>query len=88
MVISRLTAKGKINLCLSVFQYLTGLRGLQEGTNRLYRFTKINKIFYQKIAKTFKDLFITPFKEFLFGLPRIEPRRVINIFMISTTLRV
>ena len=24
----------------------------------------------------------------LFGLPRIEPRRVINTFMISTTLRV
>ena len=40
--ISRLTAKGKIILCLSVFQYLTRLRGLQEGTYRLYRFTKIN----------------------------------------------
>ena len=42
VVISRLTAKGNIITCLSVFQYLTGLRGLQEGTYRLYRFTKIN----------------------------------------------
>ena len=42
VVISRLTAKGKIILCLSVFQYLTRLRGVQEGTYRLYRFTKIN----------------------------------------------
>ena len=41
-VISRLTAKGKITSCLSVIQYLTGLRGPQEGTYRLYRFTKIN----------------------------------------------
>ena len=42
VVICRLTAKGKIISCLRVFQYLTGLRGLQEGTYRLYRFTKIN----------------------------------------------
>ena len=42
VVISRLTAKRNIILCLSVFQYLTGLRGLQEETNRLYRFTKID----------------------------------------------
>ena len=60
VVISRLTANGKVILCLSVFQYLTGLRGLQEGTYRLYRFTKININIYQKIAKPFKDLFITP----------------------------
>ena len=42
VVISRLTAKGKIISCLSVIQYLTGPRGLQKGTYRLYRFTKIN----------------------------------------------
>ena len=42
VVISRLTAKGKIISYLKVFQYLTGLRGLQEGTYRLYRLTKIN----------------------------------------------
>ena len=42
VVVSRLTAKGKIISCLSVFQYLNGRRGLQEGTSHLYRFTKIN----------------------------------------------
>ena len=42
VVSSRLTAKEKIISCLSVLPYLTGLMGLQDGTYRLYRFTKIN----------------------------------------------
>ena len=65
VVIGRLTAKGKIISRLSAFQYLSGLRMLQEGTYHLYRFTKINIIFYQKIAKPFMDLFITPCREFI-----------------------
>ena len=41
---------------------------------------------YQKIAKPFKDLYypMQGIHNPLFGLPRIEPRRVINTFMIST----
>ena len=53
------TAKGKIISCLRVYQYLTGLVGLQEGIYRLYRFTKININILSEIAKSFKDLFIT-----------------------------
>ena len=63
------------------------LRGLQEGTNRLYRFTKINiNILSEKKLKPLRT-FLLPHNP-LFGLPRIEPKRVTNIFMISTTLRV
>ena len=58
-----LTAKGKTISCLSVFQFLTGLRGLQEATYHLYRFTKINNYILSEIVKPFKDLFITPCRE-------------------------